>query len=115
MLNLICATLKRFHFSYQNELELQDGIAQALSAATIPYEREKRLTPTDRPDFFVDGIVLEVKIKGATRAVLRQLNRYAGHESVKAILLVTTRSLQAFQVPESMNDKPVRVLCLTTL
>ena len=60
-------------------------------------------------------IAMEIKIKGATADVRRQLWRYAEHEAVRAILLVTTRSLQAAQIPEEMNGKPVRVLCLRTL
>lgn len=105
----------RYRFAFANEKQLQDGIERMLAAENVAFEREHRLTAKDRPDFFLpnSGIVIEVKIKGATNDVLRQLYRYAEHEQVKAIILVTSRGRH--QLPITMHDKPCRAVVLYNL
>jgi len=81
--------IKRHDFNFATEAELQDGIAAILPEDA---EREVQLGPKDRIDFLVDGIGIEVKIGGSSSEVFRQLFRYAKHDQVKSLLLVTTRS-----------------------
>lgn len=114
----IAGMLDCCHFRYCSEKELQDGIALFFDRSCMVHIREHRLTPRDRPDFMVGAelqIAVEVKIKGAAASVVRQLERYAAHPDVAAVLLITTRSLQALQIPDEMNGKPVRVVCLRSL
>jgi len=90
------------------EEHLQQDIARALVRLGIPFEREPRLSGKDRPDFMVGGVAVEVKIKGGVTEVTRQLSRYAQHERVSELLLVTSR-MQLVAVPTELNGKPVRV------
>lgn len=113
----IAELLNCYRFRYQSETELQDAIEFAFKTAYISNDREFRLNERDCPDFFCasTGLAIEVKIKGSASDVLRQLGRYAQHEKVRALLLVTTRSLQAAQIPSSINGKPLEVVCLRSL
>lgn len=70
--------------------------------------REHRLGPGDRPDFLLFGcIAVEAKIKRTAtraRAVLAQLDRYARHEGVRGLVLVSGRSLD---LPRVVRGKPL--------
>lgn len=99
--------LSRFKFFYTSELELQSGLANALDMGGFKVQREYRLTPQDRLDFFMDGIVVEVKIGGSPADVMRQVSRYAEHHKVQGVLLITTRAKHA--LPTSFNGKPILV------
>ncbi len=103
--------LRSNRFSFSSEDGLQRGIALALQGARIPYEREVRLSATDRPDFMVQGIAIEVKIDGSANALLRQLHRYASHPRVTAIVVVTNRARLTSQ-PPNINGRPVHVVSL---
>ena len=78
---------------------------------------EYRLGARDRLDAFVEvspagGIAVEVKTAGGLPAVARQLLRYAEHDEVTGILLVTTRSAHE-AIPSVLLGKPCRVLSLS--
>lgn len=60
----------------------------------VEIQREHRLSSRDIPDFFIAGVVVEVKMNTARPAsILRQLERYADHDQVQAIVLVTNRAV----------------------
>ena len=110
----VAQMLSNYRIRFVDEIEFQDGIAMALRDHSIGHQREYRLTPHDRLDFFLteEAIALEVKIKGRAAEVLRQLERYAAHADVSGLVLVTTRRLQAVQMPERINGKPLAVACI---
>ncbi len=97
-------------FTYTNEYELQDQIARVLAEESYAFTREVRLSTTDRIDFMVGRIGIEVKVAGNSRRHIAQLRRYARHPQVHGLLLVTAR--RAPNVPSRMNGKPVNVLSL---
>jgi hypothetical protein len=101
--------LASYRFNYTSERDLQDGIEQALQEAEVSYEREAPLG-LGRIDFLVGDVGIEVKIDGGDRAVLRQLQRYANHEEISELLLVTSRVRH--QPPELIEGKPCRTLSL---
>jgi hypothetical protein len=108
----VATLLQSYRFRlYSDEIELHEAIGEALQAENIAYQREYRLSKSDRLDFFLPlhGIALEVKIKGRAADVLRQLSRYAESETVKGLLLVTTRNLHAMQMPANISGKPLAV------
>lgn len=86
----VVAALAGIRADLTNEKATQAAIERALAAKALPYQREIRLSSRDIPDFLVfDAVAVEIKIGGARAAIFRQLQRYAGHDSVLAIVLAT--------------------------
>jgi hypothetical protein len=102
--------LSSYRFAFSDEDELQSAIEAALHRAGLDFEREARLDARDRPDFLVGDAAIEVKVAGSSAQVHRQLLRYAAHERVRSVLLVTTRSRHQLELPESLLSKPLSVL-----
>lgn len=96
-------------FTEPGESALQAAIARLLREAGIPSEREHGLGPGCRVDFFLPapGLAVEVKVAGSPSGVVRQLLRYAERESVRAIVLVTTRRSMAAKMPRTLLGKPL--------
>ena len=94
-------TGKRFQLDTEVELQLQ--IATIFTEAGLLFQREHRLDAKNRPDFFIDGLAIEIKIKGGAQAIYRQCMRYCDFKEVTGLLLVTNRSMG---FPPSLNGKP---------
>jgi hypothetical protein len=94
-----------------NEAKMQLAIAELLTEASIPFEREVRLSPRDRIDFLVGSIGIETKISGSYTTVASQLLRYAESKLVSHILLVTTKAShrQLMHLPNE-NGIPIDVI-----
>lgn len=109
-LSLILGRLGATKVDLSDEKRAQAMIAEALTGL-VPFTREHRLSAADVPDFFADGIVVEVKLKKNTRKmqVYRQLERYAAHEAVRALVLVTNL---AMGLPRAINGKPAYYISL---
>lgn len=82
----IIGLLRGYRFPLSPE---KAAIAEAFDAAGVAYRREHRLDAGTVPDFLVSGTVVEVKIGGNRRAIFRQLERYARHPEVTAVVLAT--------------------------
>jgi hypothetical protein len=98
------------------EKVLQDAIAASFTEAKIRFEREAILSRGDRIDFVVFGaageeVGIEVKIDGSLAEVTRQLHRYAQHERLTSLILVTTRATHR-GAPREFNGKTIHVLHL---
>lgn len=110
--DLVLGALSAFRFTYDNEIELQDGIAAAFTKENIPFLREARLGPNLKIDFLVpNGIGIEVKIKGSPSEVARQLLAYANRPEVTCLVLVTGRAALS-KLPPSLLDKKLYVVAL---
>lgn len=109
----VAAMLMQGRFTLAPESETQAEIETFL-AARLPMgcglAREHRLSPTERPDFLIDGrIAVEVKVRGAQRtAIFRQLGRYALYRAVEEIVLVTNVSVGEQPAPRwrLLDGKP---------
>ncbi len=99
--------LAAYRYSWTNEDDLQRGVAAVLDQAGIEYERERHISSGSRPDFLVEATAIEVKVKCSQSDVLRQLHRYAEHDAVEAVLLLTP-SLR-LRVPPTLCGKPAAV------
>jgi hypothetical protein len=97
-------------FRYTNEDELQEGLALALTRAGHQVEREVRLNDRDRIDLLVGTAGIEVKIAGQPGRVVEQLRRYAEHDRISELVLVTSRVRH--QAPGALNGKAVTVICI---
>jgi len=106
--------LRAHRFRFGNERELQDGIAQVLSAANISFAREVVLGDAGVIDFVVreqEAIGLEVKISGSLAALTRQLHRYAQRPELASLMLVTPLA-RLIRLPPTFAGKPLRVVHL---
>jgi len=93
-----------------HEALLQEDLERHFRNGCIPYEREVRLSDADRVDFVVDGhIAVELKIKESRRRILRQLERYAAHDVITGLILLSGVSMG---IPARLNGKPVHFIHL---
>lgn len=105
--------MRPFRFSrFRDEDELQSKLAQVLGQSRIWHMREFRLSDADRVDFMCShGVVIEVKCDGTLTSLNRQLQRYAQHEAVTSLVLVTNRA-RLLSVPTQLSGKPITVISL---
>ncbi len=108
---IVASLLRTARLASSNEAALQISIRDVLTAAKFDFEREKALGPRDRPDFLLAGgaIVLEAKARYPKKQIYRQLERYAAHDGVEVLILVTAT---AMGMPATINGKPVHVVSL---
>jgi len=106
--------LRRCRFRFSNEAALQAQITEALTRLGEPHKREHQLGTVGRIDFLVGRVGVEVKVRGATSEIGWQLLRYAEHQDIDGILLVTAKARHT-ELPPRMNDKPLRVYHLLQL
>jgi hypothetical protein len=102
--------LSRYSYRFSTEADLQGGVESVLEKNGVAFEREKILTPADRPDFMVAALAIEVKIGGSVSALLRQCSRYLQLDAVDGLLIVAGGSRLATQIPTELCGKPVAVL-----
>ena len=103
--------LARYRFHYSNEAQLQTGIDKAFLANGISFEREVPLTSSERIDFMVGIVGIEVKIHQASNTVLRQLQRYALCNEIQHLLLITPLSKHVL-LPKAIHNKALDVFFL---
>jgi hypothetical protein len=104
--------LRNHAFHFGNESELQTGIAAALTAEGIVFEREVVIGDGDRIDFLIGALGAEVKLKVSPNDVIRQVHRYVQAEILEAVIVITSSMRLATSLPESMNGKPVYTYCI---
>lgn len=92
-----------------DEKLLQAEIAGVFSAAGLAYRREVHLGPRDIVDFMVGSVAVEIKIKGARRAIYRQLERYCNYTEVGAIVLATNVPMS---LPATILTVPTAIAAL---
>lgn len=108
---LIASLIHGHRIDLSSEKRVQEAIEGILTTAGIEFEREKKLSVTDIPDFVVENIVIECKVRGARKMdVYRQLCRYAEHDSVHVLMLVSNISMG---MPPEINGKPVYCVSLS--
>lgn len=105
----IYQSLSQYKFCVTDEKTLQGEISQVLANLGIPHKREVRLSNRDIIDFMIEGMGIEIKIKGTANDIYRQCQRYCEHSKVQQLLLVTNR---AMGFPSKINGKPCYVLHL---
>lgn len=105
----IADLIGRAPFSFGRESELQENIAGLLTSHKVAFQREHSLSANDRIDFLVSGgLGIEVKIGGRRADLLRQVYRYAEHEAIAELLVVTSLTRHIAGAPAAIRGKPVR-------
>lgn len=111
--------LASYDFNFTCEAELQQAISEIFDLEGIPFMREVELSKEDRIDFLIpdglgdlyrSGAGVEIKTRFGNNDVLRQLHRYAGHDRISELFLVTTKTLHA--VPDEISGKRVTTIQL---
>jgi hypothetical protein len=106
-MSTIKSGLQLQRFNTVPEKRTQIEVEQFLQTEGYTYEREKRLSERDIPDFFIHSsfgnVVLEVKTRYAKKATYRQLERYSKYDEVNGLILLTGTSMC---LPLSINNKP---------
>jgi hypothetical protein len=87
----------------------QDDLEKVLQAAGMPYEREVILSSTDRIDFLIGDVGVEMKISGSPKAIFRQVERYTTHDRIGSMVLATNK---AMKLPAIVGGKPAAVASL---
>lgn len=105
------AIFRTIRFDFGTEKVVQKRIEDTLNERGILHTREMRLDADNIPDFFIDGLCIEVKVKGTAKQIYRQLVRYSEFERVRAIILITNK---AVRLPLHLNNKPATVLKMGT-
>ncbi|WP_251473657.1 hypothetical protein [Stenotrophomonas lactitubi] len=82
--------LAGFGYRYGSEIQLHEVLATVLDRAGHAHVREYRMDANNRADFWLDGLVIEVKVAGSLADALRQVGRYITLPQVRGVLLVTT-------------------------
>ena len=89
-LSALANLLGGVRYRYGSEVQLHDVMARLLTEAGHSFEHEYRLDQHNRADFWLDGLVVEVKIDGSMGDALRQVGRYIGLPQVQGVLLAGT-------------------------
>lgn len=97
-LQAIGRLLAGFGYRYGSEVQLHQALASVLGQAGHEHVREYRMDANNRADFWLDGLVIEVKVAGSLADALRQVGRYINLPQVRGVLLATT---------ERWGDKPL--------
>lgn len=95
-----------------DERTLQQAVEEILVAGRVSFRREAVLARGERVDFLVGvGIGLELKTKGSTNDIARQVQRYCLCDGITEVVLATTRFTHAIALAEigTFNGKPVHV------
>ncbi len=115
LVHTLTAWLAAGRFDLDDEKACQAQISEWL-LARLPAElrdalkAEHRLAAGDIPDFFILGVAIEVKMNRARAAdVVRQLGRYARHDAVTDLILLTNR---AITLPTLVEGKPLHGVSL---
>lgn len=104
----IMEALARRRFTFRKEADLYPLLAKVFDDIGVEYEAQVELSPADVIDFMLGTVGVEVKVKGGVGDVVRQLHRYAQHDSVTELILVTSKAGHV-NMPATLNGKPVHV------
>jgi len=92
-----------------DEKALQAAMVTVFETAKLVFQREVHLGPRDIVDFMIENVAIEVKIKGARRAIFRQVERYCGYDAVGSIVLATNVPMN---LPAQICGKPTSIAAL---
>lgn len=99
----VAKILRSAKLDLSSEKAVQEGIESLLKRESMMFDREFRLSDSDIIDFFIYGVGVEVKINSRNKVkIFRQLERYAKHEQITSLILVTSHPMG---LPETIMGK----------
>ena len=110
MIQRIAQLVRHSRLDLSSEKAAQHTFGMMLDLRGIPFEREVQLSKSDIVDFMVGDLAVELKLKGARKKpIYDQLKRYARHDQVQSIALLSNVSMG---LPEELEGKDVYFLRL---
>lgn len=103
----LSSVITSHRYSYASEFQLHSSILALLESKGYIADAEVVLGEHGRIDMLVDGIGIEVKVKGTAVAAIRQLQRYAHSGLIDGLILVTTVYTNRAIYPEHIGGKPL--------
>jgi predicted SpoU family rRNA methylase len=104
--------MRRSPLVLKDEKSVQEGIETLLNSYGFDFKREVRLSGKDIVDFMLaGGIAVEVKLGGRPMPIYKQCERYCEHEQVKALVLMTSKTMG---FPPEVKGKPCYYVSLST-
>ena len=94
----------------RDEPEIHKSLVWLFTKCNLAFTHEA-IIGKDKFDFLIGGTVIEVKTSGAVADIIRQLHRYAQRESVKELVLFSSKNSHR-QIPGEINGKPVHIIIL---
>ena len=91
-LSALSKLLGGFRYRYASEEKLHAVMGGLMREAGHTFQHEYRLDQHNRVDFWLDGLVIEVKVDGSIGDAMRQVERYIGLPQVQGVLLAGTPS-----------------------
>jgi hypothetical protein len=100
--------IRSHRLRFGTEAQLQEDVATMLTGIGMHFVRELRLSESDRIDFYLPDHCagIECKVDGGPTPVASQLLRYAQHDDVKTLLLITSRRSHVLSV-DQLSGTPV--------
>ncbi|MDI5832514.1 hypothetical protein OCF84_21660 (plasmid) [Shewanella xiamenensis] len=112
-INALLHFISRCRLCTTDEKMAQSELENQLIEFGAEFSREHRLSNADIVDFTfpMDGgiLALEIKLKAPKRAIYRQLCRYAEHDTVKAVVLMSGTPMN---LPNEILGKPTALISL---
>lgn len=106
----VAEKITRYGYNFNNEYDLQEGLQTVLETEGIKARREEIVSQGSRIDFLTDdGVAIEIKTGGSLNRLTRQIHRYAQHDKVQAIIVLTPKAKHQ-SLPRTINGKPVFVV-----
>lgn len=114
ILNALATHLGRYAYRYGDEIQLHERIAEVLTLHGFEFERERVLDARNRADFWVGGLVIEVKVGGGLAEALHQVGRYIKLPDVTGVILAGTPRWAGHPLAEKpvWLDKPFQMVRL---
>lgn len=111
--SLAAEMLEAHRFNISSESELHVALRSLFEQGGFEPRSEVVLSGADRIDFLLRlGVGVEVKVKGSAAEIARQLQRYAGHDVIRELTLVTTLRRHQSLEGATFHGKRVRVVRL---
>ena len=109
-MNEIKNNILKYKYSLSSEKELQKELFD-FSLKKLGFIKEYRLSKRDIIDFYHPElkIGIEVKIKGSSSEIYRQVKEYCKYPEINQLLLVSNK---AMGLPPEIEEKHVEVLLL---
>lgn len=99
----IVELIKSVKLQHSTEFILHGQLYELFDSLKIPFQKEYKLSKSDIVDLFINGVAIECKTQGQPIQIHRQLERYANHDEVKAIILVSSKYMN---VKKTIKGKP---------